>query len=434
MAQGGSGETLRGAIGLLDEYTALRKNDVDKAGLPILRLRGIVPFQRIMLYEKPNKKLVGDIKVVNFEQAEETNAVTIASVTSSTVITVANAVAQQIQPGDFLVNENSRYDINVATEYDRPASIQLNYSPEVAKVVSVGQPGGTNTSIEISRMHSWTGGDSTGIANWQTTDNVRRSGRSTHDGANSGIAVGVNPTNRTNYLQIFEKPFEVTELQQVVDKWSVTDPMSYNQMKALMRFHRMKEQTFLLDGYGAEGNTMGRVEPTTWSLARIAGLNATSPTAISEDTKGAFDSAVRPFLEKGTSATRWIFAGAPALLRFEQLFQSYMTESPLSGDKNLGIQVKTYMHPLGHTLNFVYSREMSDSARYKNSFLIANFEFIDHLVLSGNGQTFDTYLDKGKTGKGLGDSEKTTKYQWRSIDGLGFNDIDAAAGEVYFPF
>ncbi|HND36672.1 MAG TPA: hypothetical protein PKZ49_08665, partial [Nitrosomonas sp.] len=85
-------------------------------------------------------------------------------------------------------------------------------------------------------------------------------------------------------------------------------------------------------------------------------------------------------------------------------------------------------------VNFVYSREMSDSTRYRNSFLFANFDKIEHLVLKKkDGGNFDTYIDKGKNGTGLGDSEKTTKYQWRSIDGLGFNDTDAAAFEAYFP-
>lgn len=435
---GSSGEAIRGAVSLADEYTVLRKNDIDKAGLPILRLRALVPFQRIMMYERPKIKLVGDTKVSNFEQAEEINTVAVTSSTSGATMTVAiaNATAAQLVVNQYLINENINYSATAG--YTKPTNIQTVTSPEAAKILSIGEPGATNTNVVLLRMHQWTGGASTNVGaaggTWAATDNIRRSARSTFDGANSGTAIRINPEIRTNYLQIFEKPFEVTELQQNVEKYSIDNPIEYQQYLAMMRFHREKEQFFLLDGYGAEGNASGRIEPTTWSLARIAGQNSLGQGPISEDNKGSFDEALRPFLEKLTTDTVWAFGGGRGLLRFEQLFQSYMHESPLSGEKGLGIQVKSYMHPLGHKVNFVYSREMSDSTRYRNSFLFANFDKIEHLVLKKkDGGNFDTYIDKGKNGTGLGDSEKTTKYQWRSIDGLGFNDTDAAAFEAYFP-
>ena len=108
---GSSGEAIRGAVSLADEYTVLRKNDIDKAGLPILRLRALVPFQRIMMYERPKIKLVGDTKVSNFEQAEEINTVAVTGSTSGATMTVAiaNATAAQLVVNQYLINENINY-------------------------------------------------------------------------------------------------------------------------------------------------------------------------------------------------------------------------------------------------------------------------------------------------------------------------------------
>jgi hypothetical protein len=407
-----AGTPVEGIKLLADLETEKRIYDRDKARFAIFRRRYDVPFNHILLFEKPNKIKCDDMRIDHWEQDEYPFELRLnSSGHTQTSIEVHKDDAKFLKPGTMLINEN--IDYNSSTGYDSAPSsdalIATNVrKPERVKVTGKGATVGDYTTVYIMRAPDFGSGySSTNIASntWASTHHVRRLGKSNADGASAGSAVSLNAVTENNFLQLMQWEYGASKIQTKIRAFGQGDQLAELSRQASIDFFRQMENTAL---FGRKDHIkIGDADEYF-----MGGVNDWIPDAnrikIKDKNRRELNAALSNASLKGSKQIRYLFSGAGFMDEFNGLFDSYIMESALKGNKEFGITVPQYMDSKGVMYQLILSREMSETTRFNKSAFVVNFEYLDYCYLN----EMDLHVNENINLPGSGEIKNQLEIVW----------------------
>ena len=440
---GTEGGAVKGLFSLNDELSNFRTYMIDQAPL-IRKWVGRIPLTTLLMM-KQNKRFKSTYKSISTEVAEETNYLTIYGTGVSGVdafttsyFDVLDADKKFLHLGQILTNQSIKYDGNT---YTKPTVPVANTQFEKAEIVFIGSDGsGTTgsgkTKIGIKRAAAIFGGTGTGFGTvlWASGDIVSRGNFAAYDSQGVGKSTLMQPSLVYTYCQDFRKPFGVTERDMEEALWVKKDPKQYAMEQSLWNFMYELDRALMFESAGLETSVNGLNQTFTHSLASV--IPSANILSISAPTPAALNATLKPFAERGQESDyRVLICSSNFMMTMTDMYQSYLKDEPLNGQKNVGFTIPTYTHPLGVKFQLFYSRSVSESVYGQGTAaaaFVANMEYINLAVFKGRTRSFDLHVDLGKDGKGLqANDAKKWIGQHRFVGGLDVNNY-THHGLIYF--
>lgn len=274
-------------------------------------------------------------------------------------------------------NSATTVNVNHGTYYGPQDLVYNTRTAEIIRVVSIS----TNALTVVRAI-----GGTTGTA-MLDGDELLIIGSAAMEGDVSKAARSQNPTQVTNYTQIFRKPVHATETWRHSDQFTSDDDWAYQQKKALIEHKKDIEYAFLLGG-SAEDTSGAQPRRTTGGSVRYIQTNQTAVGGAL--TEAAFFAALRPAFRYG-SKTKTLFASA-LVVDVLNTFPRSKIQVPNQSVDSYGVNVRQFISPHG-TVNLV-THWLLEGAKLGGYGILLDMKSVMYRYLANRNGSRDTHINE----------------------------------------
>lgn len=207
--------------------------------------------------------------------------------------------------------------------------------------------GVSGSVITVSR--GFTGG----TASFTRSASFQIVGMARLEGADSDALGYTDRTVGSNFTQIFHQEIHVTETQQVIDQYGISNEFDYQAKKAVPSLMRLIERATRYGTAGAGSSTTPR---TMGGFTDFITTNLQGGGVV----QTSFENAVKNAYEKGGSGP-WIAACSPTnLMAIKAIYDSSNFLRVAPDQKSIGMVIETIITPFGN-VSLLLDRWMTDN-------------------------------------------------------------------------
>lgn len=172
------------------------------------------------------------------------------------------------------------------------------------------------------------------------------------EGADSDALGYTDRTVGSNFTQIFHQEIHVTETQQVIDQYGISNEFDYQAKKAVPSLMRLIERA---SRYGTAGSGSASTPRTMGGFTDFITTNLQGGGVV----QTSFETAVKNAYEKGGSGP-WIAACSPTnLMSIKAIYDSSNFLRVAPDQKSIGMVIETIITPFGN-VSLLLDRWMTD--------------------------------------------------------------------------